>query len=568
MEEYMKASKLVRVLGVSLLLLALVAGAVHAQDEGKVLHTAVAMVGGDLESVDPGIAQTSREIDIINQMFIGLTFQNEETAGLLPGVATSWDVEETDDGGAVYTFHLMENLPWVHYNADTGAVEEVTDESGNVRYVTASDYVYAWKRSLDPELASAYAYVLSPYVVGGDAFAAGEGSADDVMVEAVDDTTLQVTSPVNVAFAPNIYGLWIARAVPQWSIEEFGPEWQEPENFASYGPFTLKEWAHDESVTIIKNPFWPGIEGVPQPALDEVVFHLLDPAAGFAEYQAGTLHAANPPLEELARVKADATLSAEYSVGTNPCTYYIGFDMAEDPVSNVHLRRALSFAIDKQSIVDNVTQGDQIPAQWFVRPGLTAAPTLETHPDLGVIYSPERAQEELALALEDLGVASAAELPTIILAYNDSAGHAAIMQAVQQMWTDTLGVNVQLSPIESTGYFSGLREEAPMTFRSGWCQDYPDANNFNYEVFGPNAAFNYSGFENEQYTELVEQARIETDEEVRRDLYAQAEEILVVEDAAIAPIYWYTTNQLTKPNVTRSFSITGNENYANWDITS
>lgn len=565
----MKVATHTRFMALSLVLLLVLSlvGATVAQDEPvKVIVTGLNQVGGDLETIDPGTSQTSSQIEIINQMFVGLTHQNNETAEIEPGVATGWEVEQTD-AGAVYTFTLREGIPWVHYNAETGAVEQVMDENGEGRVVTAHDFVYAFKRTLDPATGGSYSYLLGGYVVGGNEFLAGEATADDVMVEAVDDYTLQVTSPEAVAFAPSIYGLWMARAVPSWTIEENGDLWTEPEYIATYGPFTLKEWAHDESITLVANPLWPATDEVPAPMIDEVVFRFLEQQAQFAEFLAGTMDAVEVPLEELERVKADPELSTQYSVGPNPCSYYVGFDTTEAPTDNVNLRRALSLAVDRQSIVENVTRGGQVGAQWFTYPGVNAAPTLETHPDLGIQYDPEAAQEALALAIEEFGVASAAELPTIILGYNDSSGHAAIMQAIQQMWTDTLSIGVQLQPMDPTTYFSGLREEAPMAFRAGWCQDYADANSYAYDVFHSSSEFNYSGWTSPEYDALVEEARVNEDTAARVELYAQAEEMLVDTNAAIMPIYWYAENQLTAPNVERSYSVTGNEYYYTWDVT-
>lgn len=212
-----------------------------------------------------------------------------------------------------------------------------------------------------------------------------------------------------------------------------------------------------------------------------------------------------------------------------------------------------------------MTRGGQIPAQWFTRPGLDAAPTLETHPDLGAKYDPELAKAEFDLALADLGLAGAADL-TLTLSYNDSSNHGAIMQAIQQMWRDTLGLEVTLVALEPSTYFATVSEEAPMIYRSGWCQDYSDANNFAFDVFYSKSSQNDPGFVNADYDALVEQARVETDPEVRRDLYAQAENILSFEQAGIAPIYWYTTNQLIKPYVEYTTSVTGNQAYFNWNI--
>ncbi len=515
-----------------------------------------------MKRLTPVWLKPSSQIEVINQIFVGLSAQDVVTAESGLGLASSYEVSED---GKTFTFKLMDNVPWVRYNAESGAVEEVKDDAGKVRYVTADDVKYGMLRSLNPDTASPYSYVLVPYVSGAAEYNGGTGSADDVAVKVVDSTTLEVTQPDAVPFAISIYGLWMARPVPQWTIEENADAWTEPENIYTNGPFALKEWAHDESITLIKNPFWPGSTTVPQAKLDEVTLRFLDPGVQFNEYLAGTIDAIQVPVEAIDQVKADATLKAEYVTGGNPCTYYIGFDNTEAPMDNVHLRRALSYAIDRQSLVDNVTKRGETPAQWFVYPGLQAAPTLETNPDLGVKYDPALAKEELALALKDLGLASAADLPTIPYAYNDSSNHGAIAQAIQQMWTDNLGITVELSPQDPTTYFSLLSENAPLVYRAGWCQDYSDANNFDYDVFFSASSQNDTGFVDATYDELVSKARLESDVDARRALYAQAEQILVVDKAAIAPTHWYTLNLLVKPGIERAPSVTGNEAYYLWD---
>jgi oligopeptide transport system substrate-binding protein len=559
--------KVRRIFALALLLVlafALVGGTALAQDGGSRIVTGLNMVGGDVPTLDPNVAETSSSIDIINQIFVGLTAQDVTTAETIPGIATDWSVETTDEG-AVYTFNLRNDIPWVRYNTDSGAVEQIMGEDGNPLMVTAQDVVYGFQRGLAPETAAPYSYVPIPYINGAAEYNAGEADASALAVTAVDDWTVQIVAPEEVAFTPAIYGLWVSRPVLQSAVEEGGDSWTEPEFIATNGPFALKEWAHDEYAIIIKNPFWPGTDGIPQPSLDEVEYRFLDPAQQIIEYEAGNLDASMIPVEEIVRVQNDPTLSQEYVTGANPCTYYLGFDNTEAPTDNVHLRRALSFAIDRQSIVDNVTRGGQTPAQWFAFPGLNASPTLETHPDLGVVFNPELAQEELALALADLGLASAADLQ-LTATYNDSSGHAAILQAIQQMWSDNLGLQVELTAADPTTYFGSLSEEYPQIARAGWCQDYSDANNFLYDVFFSESSQNDPGFANEEYDALVTQARTETDPEVRRDLYAQAEEIFVVEQAAIAPIYWYSTNQLIRAGIEYAPSVTGNEAYYLWSL--
>jgi len=555
----------VRYLGLvmALAILLTLIGAVAAQDGGKVLRTDIGP--SDVPTLDPSIATDSSSIQILEMTYIGLTAINEESA-TEPGMATDWTVTENEDGTATYTFNLLQNVPWVRYNAESGAVEELTDADGNVRYVTAQDFVYGWKRTLDPATAGDYAYVLAPQVAGGADFNGGEGSADAVGITAVDDYTVEVVAPQNVAYTPSVFGLWMARPQPQWVIEEFGEFWIEPANFASFGPYAVKEWPRGESITLIKNPFWPGTEFVPQAKIDEIIFYVLDETTALARYEAGELDRTDTvSVADIPRIQADPTLSQEYSSSPQSCTYYAGFSVNVPPMDNVHLRKALSYAVDRQDIIDNILQGGQTVAPFFSNPTMNAAPLVENFPDLGIGYDPDLAREELDLALADLGLTDASELPPITYLFNTSSAHQAIAEALQAMWADELGVQVELTNQEFATYLD-QRPTFPV-WRAGWCSDYPDNNNFLFDVFHSSSTNNDTGWSNPEFDALVEQAAAETDTQTRIDLYAQAEDILITQESAILPIYFYSANEMTKPYVERTYSLGGQQYFYNWDIT-
>jgi oligopeptide transport system substrate-binding protein len=302
---------------------------------------------------------------------------------------------------------------------------------------------------------------------------------------------------------------------------------------------------------------------------------MLDEQAAFAEYEAGNLDAAAVPLADIDRVKADPVLSKELVIAPNLCTYYYGFNTTAPVVDDVRVRRALSMAVDRQGLIDNVLKGGQEPAQWFSRPGLAAAPTMETHPDLGIMYDPDAAKALLGEYLAEKG--TTADQLDLTLMFNTSSGHQKIAEAIQQMWATNLGVNVKLVNQEWAVYLETVDSmDTPQIFRLGWCLDYPDANNFIREVFaagGNSNATDADGnptgglmWKNDTFEQLVADAAIEADVATRLDMYAQAEEILVDTDAAMIPLYWYTRVTVTKPYVTRTFSVGGHELYYKWDI--
>jgi oligopeptide transport system substrate-binding protein len=534
---------------------------------------------GDIPTIDPSLGTDTSSIQIAIETFVGLTRQHEVTNLVEPGMATEWSSVVNADGTETITFKLRDDITWVRYNGSE--VEQVLDCEGAPRVVNANDFAYGILRTLKPETASQYAYVLGMSMVGAGDF--NGGVTDDpttVGVQVVDDFTISLSFLEQAAYNPAIAGMWIAYAEPSWIIdgddctEARGEKWTETGFFQGYGPYTLKEWVHDSTITLIKNPFWPGTAEIPQPKIEEVTWTMLDQSPSMAEYEAGNIDSVAVPLADMDRVKADPVLSAEYVVAPNFCTYYYGFNTQAPVTNDVRVRRALSQSIDRQSLIDNVLKGGQEPAQWFSRPGLAGAPTMADYPDLGVKYDLEAAKADLQSYLDEEGK-TAAELD-ITLMFNTSEGHRKIAEAIQQMWKDALGLEVKLVNQEWAVYLDTIKGAAtPQIYRLGWCLDYPDANNFIRENFGPNGSANPftdgvpSGgvfYQNEDFFAGLLEAARELDPVKRVDLYAALEQTLVYDDAVIAPIYWYTRNTLTKPYLTRTFSTGGHEHIEKWDV--
>ena len=552
--------------------------------EPKILR--LAPLASDFSTIDPALATQSAEIQIAETTSLGVVRQNETTAEIELAMATGYEVS---DDGLVYTVDIMENVPWVHYNADTGEVEIVKDCQGNDRMVTAQDFVYGIVRTIDPATASDYAYALLPYIAGAAEFSDGTNTDPaSVGVRAIDENTIEYTFIAPAVYNLNLLGLWIAHATPQWLIEgdecteAAADRWTEQEFFQGYGPFTLKEWIHDSNLTLIKNPFWPGNETVPQAKIDEIEHRFLDASPALSEFEAGNLDIVGIPAEEWDRIHADPAyadmIRPVYTLGTE----WYGFNTKLAPTDDQRVRLALSLAIDRELLVQQVVKGG-IPAQFFTNPGAAGGPKPEQYPDGGVKYDPERAQELLNEYLTEKNL-TPADLKLTLMA-NSSETHQRRGEAIVGMWKDVLGIDVTFVTQELAVYLDTRTEGKENIYRNSWVQDYPDANNFLFDVFGLNAAFTdvvdwpinvglttaeeYEPGSNEnfdRFTELLQQAANEQDPQARMDLYAEAEQILLVDEAVLAPLFWYSSDILIRPEIQDTDSITGYDHYEKWDI--
>ncbi len=493
-------------------------------------------------SLDPCLATDSVSIDMCENLFLGLTdlaFDiNTSETEVKPELATSWEVSED---GLIWAFHMRKDVKW-----------------SDGRPVTAHDIEYAVKRTCDPATASDYAYVL--YIIKG-AKEVNTGEITDLShigVKAVDDYTVQFALNHPAGYFPSIASMWVARPVPRWAIEEHGDKWTEPENIVTNGPYLLKEWKHEDEVVMVKNPDYYDVDKVDIDVVRSLM--IIEDSTAMAMYEAGEIDSVQLPTEDVDRVLADPVLSKEYVNMPRVCTYYYGFNNTKPPFDNPLVRKAFSAAINRQAVIDFILKGGQTPATTFTCPGIFGH--IPPKEGVGIGYDPEAAKKYLAEA----GYPEGKGLPEITLMFNTSEAHAKIAQAVQQMWKENLGVEVNVINQEWKVYLKTLSEDAPQIFRLGWCADYADANNWVYEVFHSTDSDNDIKWSNAEFDRTVEQAARESDPAKRYELYKRSEQILCEEEAAIAPIYYYTWQWMVKPHLQRTFSPLGGEHFDEWKI--
>jgi ABC-type oligopeptide transport system substrate-binding subunit len=481
--------------------------------------------GAEPPSLDPGLATDTTSSNVLLNIMDPLVRLGADLQPV-PALAKSWDVD-----GKMVTFDLRGDGRWT--NGDP---------------VTARDFEYSWKRTLDPKLAADYAYQLYG-IVGAEAYnnakpAQSAELRDKVGVKALDDRTLQVTLTSPQPWFVQQVAHHSFLAVHKPTVERYGAKWTEPKNIVTNGPFKLAGWKHDASITLTKNADWRNAQDV---SLDRVEGRVIvDGTTRVQAFEAGEVDALDGgglPPADLPRLKQMPEYEKYPALGT----YYYGFNLKNIP--DVDQRRAMAFAIDRQAIIDNVAQADQIPATGMVPKGMPGFEVLKQS------FLPARADlnkaKELMAKVED-------PKRKITLYYNDSPGHKEIAVAVQAMWKE-LGIDTTIKAQEFAQFLEFLGpppNDAVYVYRLGWIADYVDPMNF-LELWTSKSGNNNTRFASPAYDRLIEKARNTPDDEARYELYRQAEAMLTGPrgEMPIAPIYWYTYTNLERQSVKDTFQI-------------
>lgn len=478
-------------------------------------------------TLDPAAAQDQNSFTVLGAVLEGLTRLDAE-ARVQPGVAESWTVSPD---GKTYTFTLRKEAKWS--NGDP---------------VTAHDFEYAWKRVLDPnsEVPAPYAYQLY-YLKNATAYNSGEAGADEVGVKALDDHTLQVELEHPTAYFLKLTAFFTYFPVHKATVEA-NPAWAaEADTFVSNGPFIIKDWKHNESITLAKNENYYAKDEI---RLDEVRMVMIEESSTELNmYEKGDLDWAGRPLGEIPtdmiptlREDPDANLQIKPIASS----YYYVYNTTAVPFNNVKVRKALAMAIDRRLIVEEVTKGGQQPAYGFVS-GVTGLekPFREEVDDTQYFREDvEEAKKLLAEGLAELGLSS---FPDVTLIYNEGEGHMKVATAIADMWRQNLGIEVK---IESQEFGVLLNNRMNLNYqiaRAGWGADYDDPMTF-IDIFTSYSGNNDTGWASPAYDELVAKANAEQDPAKRMDYIVQAEKMLM-DEMVILPIYYYTAIWMHKDYV-------------------
>ncbi|WP_461535862.1 peptide ABC transporter substrate-binding protein [Spongorhabdus nitratireducens] len=475
--------------------------------------------GAEPASLDPQKVEGTPGSTVTKDLFEGLITQDAD-GNVIPGQAESWTVS---DDNKVFTFKIRDNAKW-----------------SNGEPVKASDFVFAFRRAVDPALASRYAWYMEiPTIINATDIVNGKMKPETLGVKALDDKTFQVTLEKPVPYFVKMLAHQTMFPVPEAVVKKFGDDWTRPENIVTNGAFTLKDWVVNEKLVLERNAnYWNDKETV----IDKVTYlPITSQTAELSRYKAGELDMTNEiPLEHYKSLKKQ--IPEQIKTTPQLGTYYYAFNLQEKPFDDVRIRQALSYAINRSAITDYILKQGQIPAYTFTPQAVAGFTPPAT--EYSKLSQKERDQKARDL-MKAAGFDKSNPLKLNLL-YNTSESHKKVAIAISQMWKP-LGVQVTLENQEWKTFLDSRDEGKFQVARAGWIGDYNEPStmlDLNTTTHGNNDG----KYSSKRYDQLMAKSRVVTSDEERAKLYAEAEEILA-EDMPIAPVYQYVTSRLVKNHV-------------------
>ncbi len=475
--------------------------------------------GSEPMTLDPQQIQGTPGAKIANDLFEGLVLQDEQ-GNIIPAQAESWTVS---DDNRVFTFKIRKSAHW-----------------SNGEPVTAQDFVFGFKRAVDPALAFGYAwYMEAAGIENAGAIIRGEKSVHSMGVKALDKQTFQVTLEKPLPYFLKMLSHQTMFPAPEKVIRQYGEQWTRPGHMVSNGAYQLKSWTVNETINLERNPhYWNDKETV----INKVTYlALASQNAELNRYKAGEVDMTlSIPLEHYKSLKK--IIPAEIKTLPYMGTYYYEFNVSKPPFNDVRVRKALSYAINREALTNYVLGQGQIPSYTLTTNNVSGFEA----PNNG--YSQWSQDERMKAAktlLKEAGYDQNHPLKFSLL-YNTYETHKKMAIAVAQMWKP-LGVQVSL---ENKEWKTFVETKAANDFelaRAGWVGDYNEPSSM-LGLKTTSHGQNFGKYSNPKFDQLIKKASKTSDEQQRKAIYKEAEKVLA-DDMPIAPVYEHVTSRLVKPYV-------------------
>ncbi len=492
----------------------MLAGTAFAQSPQRLVYN----LDAEPKTLDPALATGIPEAHVILNLIEGLT-RTDEKGAAVPAIAQRWEISAD---ARTYTFHLRDAV-WS--NGDP---------------VTAADFVFGWRRCLRPETAAEYAYQLF-FVEGAEDYNAGRTKdPSTVAVRALTSHTLEVRLRAPTPFFPSALAHYAYSPLNESWVTAHPSFASDPKTLLCNGPFILSEWRRGDRLILKRNPRYHNAAAV---ALDTLeMTSIRNESTALMQWESGALDVTGSvPLPDIPRLQREG----KYRTGPYLGVYFVGFQNARKPFDDPRVRRAFSLAINREQITRALLRGGQPAALAFVPPGVPS-PAGDFRTQSGNLFREDVAEARRLLA--EAGYPGGRGLPRIRYLTNDLQLHRNVGEALQAMWRENLGARVELDVQEWKVYLQNRQQKNFQMTRSGWIGDYFDALTF-LDVFTSASGNNNYAYRNTEFERLLASARVEPDARKRDEELRRAEGILIGQDMAVAPVYFYLFQYLEKPRV-------------------
>lgn len=472
-------------------------------------------LGADPRTIDPALNNAADGNNVISNIFEGLV-RTSFTDAPEPALAESWEVSED---GRTWTFHLREGIKWSDGQA-----------------VTAQNFKDGFIRTLDPETASPYAYYAF-FIRNGEAFYNGKAAAEDLGLSAPDEKTfvIELERPNPLLLDYLAFSVFMPARMD--IVNESPRAWAaRPETLISTGPFKLESWKHGEGgeMILVKNPEYWEADKV---KVDRLRFvFITDENTALAAFRAGRIdYMTSIPSPMLPMLLKRGEAVSVPVLGTGYCD----FNVTREPFNDVRVRKAFTLAIDRKTIVEKITMGGQRPGTAFVC-DLVPGSGSEDFRTEGGAFLPERANvAEAKRLLAEAGYPDGKGFPHVTYKYNSNSGNKMMAEALQGMWKQVLGVEVELVNEEWKVFIETRNRKDYDIARDAWVMDFFDAGSI-LELCITDSAQNNTGYSNPAFDEAMKKAAYEMDSAKRINYMHEAEAVLM-KDLPVAPIYFYSS---------------------------